>query len=223
MASMLLISLIFIISLLQYSIGTLQPTFVSSFPSCSQVTPTVPFSGGGTQLPSTNLSLQYVALARGTQNYTCLASDTVPIQLGAEASLFDATELAYDNETVLNTLPAVIVYIPLWHSVFPFDGMVLLGYHFFDSSGTPTFNLTDVNKILYGTKTGDIKAPATANRGPWGTGAVDWLQLESKAGYPSVGLSLVYRVETAGGMPPITCAQRGHLTVPYAAIYMFYD
>jgi hypothetical protein len=161
-------------------------------------------------------------LARGTQNYTCLASNTVPIQLGAEAVFFDATQLAYNNETVLNKLPSVIVWIPLWN-FFSFDGIFLLGYYFFDSSGPPIVNLTDVDKILYGTKTGDIKAPLTANKGPLGTGAVDWLQLESKAGYPSIGLSLVYRVETAGGMPPITCEQPGLLTVPYAAIYMFYD
>jgi hypothetical protein len=104
----------------------------------------------------------------------------------------------------------------------PLEDMVLLGHHFFDSSGTPVFNLTDVNKILYGTKTADIKAPATANKGPWGTGAVDWLQLESKAGYVSVGLSVAYRVYTAGGEPLTSCEQPGVMAVPYAAEYWFF-
>jgi Protein of unknown function (DUF3455) len=98
----------------------------------------------------------------------------------------------------------------------------VLGHHFFDSTGTPTFDLCSVNKILYGMKTGDIKAPATANNGPAGTGAVDWLQLTAKAGYTSVGLSLAYRVVTAGGEPS-TCTVAGVMTVQYAAEYWFYD
>jgi hypothetical protein len=162
-----------------------------------------------------------VAIGRGTQNYTCTASGSTPTQLGAEASLFDATQLAYENEVALNKLPSIFVYLNL-SSAFPFEGMVLLGHHFFDSSGTPVFDLTDVDEILYGNKTADIKAPATASKGPLGTGAVDWLQLESKAGYVSVGLSVAYRVYTAGGEPLTTCEQPGVMAVPYAAEYWFF-
>jgi hypothetical protein len=132
--------------------------------------------------------------------------------------LFDATAVAYSNESALNTIPPCAVYKPLW-SLWLGDRFVL-GHHFFDITGTPVFDLHSVNKILYGKKTGDIKAPATANKGPAGTGAVDWLQLTAKAG--SVGISLAYRVVTAGGEPS-NCTFAGVMTVQYAAEYWFYD
>ena len=180
-----------------------------------------------TELPATDLTLQYVAVGRGTQNYTCATSNSHPVQLGAVATLFDATLLAYEDESALNSIPSIAVYIPLLSSNLvlppPFNDLIVLGHHFFDDAGTPTFNLSSVDKILYGMKTADIKAPATANKGPAGTGAVDWLQLTSKPGYVSVGLSLVYRVVTAGGAAPINCTTEGVLTVQYAAEYWFYN
>jgi hypothetical protein len=71
-------------------------------------------------------------------------------------------------------------------------------------------------------KTGDIRAPETANKGPAGTGAVDWLQLTTKAGYDSVGLSLAYRVVTAGGESS-ACTAAGTMNIQYAIEYWFYD
>jgi hypothetical protein len=97
-----------------------------------------------------------------------------------------------------------------------------LGTHFFDSKGTPTFNLSAVGKILYAAKVGDVKAPATSNKGPEGTGAVDWLALTAKIGYTSVGLGEVYRVVTAGGNPPTTCSAAGVVSVQYAAEYWLF-
>jgi len=205
-------------------------------------TPTPPLSGGlyyifckilhfqlifgtldATELPSTNLTLQYVAIGRGTQNYTCASSSSLPVPQGAVATLFDLNWLAYHNEPLLNTIPPVAVYLPLqpygFGLTFP---VAVLGQHFFDSTGTPTFDLYSVNKALYGSKTGDIKAPAAANKGPAGTGAVDWLQLTANAGYESNGLSLAYRVVTAGGQP-FNCTVAGAITVQYAAEYWFYD
>ena len=146
--------------------------------------------------------------------------------MGAVATLFDATILAYDDEPVLLSIPPIAVYIPLSPSgldTLPFVGKTILGHHFFDGAGTPVFNLSLVNKILYGVKIADIKAPQSANKGPAGTGAVDWLELESKAGYESVGLSLVYRVDTAGGEPFANCTAAGISTVEYAGLYWFYD
>jgi hypothetical protein len=100
--------------------------------------------------------------------------------------------------------------------------LTALGNHYFDFSGTPTFNLSAVNKILFGAKTGDVKAPSTASKGPLGTGAVDWLQLNAKpAPYVSAGVSQAYRVVTAGGNAP-PCTAAGTLTVQYAAEYWFY-
>ncbi|CZR52142.1 uncharacterized protein PAC_02019 [Phialocephala subalpina] len=181
-------------------------------------TPTLPISGDATELPATNLALQYVAIGRGTQNYTCKASNSDPVQLGAAATLFDATTLAYDDTALLHSIPPIIVYLPLPPLVFP----MVLGNHYFDQAGTPVFNLSSVDRILYGMKAADIAAPSAASKGPAGTGAIDWLQLSPKPEDKSVGLSLVYRVVTAGGAAPNICTVEGVVIVQYAAEYWFY-
>lgn len=173
-------------------------------------------------MPSTNLTLQYVAIGRGVQNYTCSAVGATPVSDGAVATLFDATKLARSNEAALHTIPAKAVYLPLPKSSLAMTGGVypILGHHYFDAKLTPTFDLSSVKKILYGAKTADIKAPSTANVGPEGTGAVDWLQLQKKANYTSVNMAMVYRVETAGGNPTI-CNSTNIISVQYAAEYVF--
>ncbi len=69
----------------------------------------------------------------------------------------------------------------------------------------------------------NIPAPAGADPGPQGYGAVDWRALTAVAG--SVGLTEVYRVETAGGNPPANCNgfEGTTVLVQYAAMYWFYD
>ena len=115
------------------------------------------------------------------------------------------------------------VYMPLTALPPPISSFPILGHHYFGADGTPTFDLSSKGKILFGKKNGDIKAPSTANAGPAGTGAVDWLQLIAKPGYASVGLQTVYRVVTAGGNPPSVCPSAGFISVQYAAEYWFYD
>lgn len=172
-------------------------------------------------MPTTNLTLQYVAIGRGIQNYTCSAIGATPVSDGAVATLFDATALAYDDETALHEIPPMFVYLPIPKSSLVLSGSVfpILGHHFFDSALTPTFDLSSVNKILYGAKTADIKAPSTANAGPAGTGAVDWLQLQKKANYASVDMSMVYRLVTAGGQPT-ACNSTDVISVQYCAEYV---
>lgn len=142
--------------------------------------------------------------------------------LGAVATLFDATKLADADEAAVHAIPPMIVYIPLPSSSLAVasGNLPILGHHYFDAAGTPTFDLSSVGKILYGAKTGDVKAPSTANKGPAGTGAVDWLQLTKKATYTSVGEQVVYRVETAGGSAPTNCTSTDLITVQYAAEYV---
>jgi hypothetical protein len=178
-------------------------------------------------LPSTTLRLAYVAIGRGVQNYTCANTSTTPVALGAIANLFDATALARSNIKTLHTIPGLAVNTPAVKGkyVLPqqFRSLPALGNHLFLADGTPTFELTSVRKKLFSKKSADVKAPANAPKGPLGTGAVDWLQLGANPIYTSVGLSLVYRVETAGGNPPTTCTTTGVVTVPYAAEYWFYQ
>jgi len=102
----------------------------------------------------------------------------------------------------------------------------VLGQHYFNGAGQPTFDLSKSNTgFLVAKKIGDIPAPTNACAGQDGQayGAVDWLTLTDVGG--SQGLNEVYRVETAGGKHPTTCS--GTVTYPiqiqYAALYWFYD
>jgi hypothetical protein len=157
------------------------------------------------------------------QNYTCASATAVPVALGAVATLFDGTALVRTSEEAFNHLPPLAVYLPLSALSAPMLSLPVLGHHFFGADGTPTFDLSRKGKILYGKKTADILAPADASKGPAGTGAVDWLQLVAKPGFPSVGLQTVYRVVTAGGDPPAACPREGVVSVQYAAEYWFFD
>ncbi len=203
-----------------------------------KATPTIPSSGSEfpstlstalsnhctdtPDLSTTNLTLSYVAIGRGVQNYTCASPSATPVALGAIATLFDATTLAYESEALVHAIPPLAVYMPQPSSNLALAAGIFkpLGHHCFDAAGTPTFDLTAVGKILYGAKSGDVKAPGTANKGPAGTGAVDWLELSKKATYTSVGAQLAYRVVTAGGNAPAVCSKAGVITVQYAAEYV---
>jgi hypothetical protein len=131
---------------------------------------------------------------------------------------------------MLHTLPAQAVNMPeakagKYRTAAKAIDLPVLGNHFFDWNGTPTFNISSYSKILYAKKNEAVNAPADADKGPSGTGAVQWLQLGDKTGYlygTSVGLGEVYRVETAGGNSPLCTAASGVLTVEYAAEYWFY-
>lgn len=213
-----------ILSIIQFSSATPVPSSDCSLPSRPvSTTPTLPLSGDATELPAAppaGQSLVVIALGRGVQNYTCVDTTSTPVALGAVATLFDGTALATINESAFNALPPKAVYVPLNSPIF--SDLPVLGHHYFIADGTPTFNISAKGDILYAKKTADIKAPSTANAGPAGTGAVDWLTLVAKPGYPSVGLQTVYRVVTAGGNPPTTCPSAGVISVQYSAEYWFY-
>ncbi|XXH04106.1 hypothetical protein Hte_010517 [Hypoxylon texense] len=99
-----------------------------------------------------------------------------------------------------------------------------LGHHFFDSANTPTFDLSGAGdgELFKGKKDANIAAPADADKGENPvTGAVDWLRLSDKG--TSTGVSLVYRVWTAGGNPE-TCTEAGESqSIPYTAQYWIFS
>lgn len=105
-------------------------------------------------------------------------------------------------------------------------GFPMLGKHFFNSALQPTFDLFAINAQLQAKKVGDIPAPADAPAGPGGAGAVDWLYLTDGSngdGATFGGISAVYRIETAGGKNPPTCADSpASFEVLYSAEYWFY-
>ena len=93
------------------------------------------------------------------------------------------------------------------------------GHHFFNSAGVPQFVLEGGKKVILGKKLDAADAPASADKGPDGTGAVAWLQLGDNGG--SVGLKYVYRVLTAGGNPH-GCSGAGKDSTDYTATYWFF-
>ncbi|CAK7206989.1 hypothetical protein SEUCBS139899_009796 [Sporothrix eucalyptigena] len=98
-----------------------------------------------------------------------------------------------------------------------------LGHHYFDATGVPTFDLSSVGLFGSVNKTGDVKAPSTADTGILASGAVDWLQLTDNGSGLSVGIKQVYRVITAGGASE-TCSvlNAASGSVPYTAFYWFF-
>ncbi|KAI9743899.1 MAG: hypothetical protein M1818_002633 [Claussenomyces sp. TS43310] len=204
---------------------------------------TLPVNGGPTELPLplSNLTLKYIALGRGYQNYTCASPSSIPAAVGAVAALFDITSTVFTRNSSAYKFTATAVNLSLPAGTSPLDITAplqlpgiselfpVLGHHYFTAAGTPTFNLSAAanSLILFGKKIADVKAPVSASLGPAGTGAVDWLDLTAKNG--SVGLGQVYRVLTAGGDPPVTCAGQpadgqgvGIVTIDYAAQYWFF-
>lgn len=180
---------------------------------------------GTASLPAPTGTLKYITLGRGTQNYTCASAASTPVSIGATAAIFNVAglltgETVSQGQATLNTLPnteidKTILQIEL-------SGLPIIGAHYFTAAGVPTWNLFGEGVLLYGSTVGDIAAPAGANAGPQGYGAVDWKALTSVAG--SVGLTGVYRVETAGGKAPASCSGFGAtIQSQYAAMYWFYD
>ncbi|TGO16521.1 hypothetical protein BTUL_0027g00510 [Botrytis tulipae] len=185
--------------------------------------------------PSTGLILKHVAIGRGTQNYTCGTNATAaPTAVGAVATLFNASCVAATYPDLLALLPNVALQFDLnlaassTQNLHPAD-LMMSGHHFFTNSSTPFFDLNTKNwQLGQGgfAKSDSLAAPTGASVGQngQGFGAVAWLKLAARDGATG-GLSEVYRVNTAGGNPPITCQDNlsSSFDVQYAAEYWFYE
>ncbi|OAA39433.1 malate dehydrogenase [Metarhizium rileyi] len=96
-----------------------------------------------------------------------------------------------------------------------------LGHHLFNSAKVPEFVLNGGKIDLLSSKNSGVDAPADADKGPDGTGAVPWLALGAKDG--TVGdARFVYRVSTAGGNSHGCAKTTGQDSTKYAAMYWFY-
>ncbi|TPX19293.1 hypothetical protein DIZ76_017081 [Coccidioides immitis] len=169
-----------------------------------------------------------VAVGRGTQNYTCESESGNTKPKGALATLFDASCIAANSPPRLRAL----VYTALTQqqqqhaepiSKTPMGEMPFLGRHFFSDDTTAVFDLGDLGSSLV-RKEGAVDAPKTALKGVGGQmdGAVAWLWLKSIPA-SSGKAKTIYRVNTAGGMPPKNCAgQPKEMTVQYSSEYWFY-
>ncbi|KXG50662.1 Protein of unknown function DUF3455 [Penicillium griseofulvum] len=187
----------------------------------------MPSYASGMASPS-GLKPRYVALGRGTQNYTCAdsTSRSKPEAVGAVARLYNATCIAANYPDLLERVPNLAYKIPLptnEYASFPPANIELMGHHFF-SETTPEFNLNltpeKQNGIVMTKKGGAIDAPSGAASGKYG--AVPWLYLLTTDG--TVGnYKSVYRVNTAAGSPPKTCKNMPPaFEIQYAANYYFF-
>ncbi|KAI1423756.1 hypothetical protein F5Y12DRAFT_755931 [Xylaria sp. FL1777] len=179
------------------------------------------------------LVLKHVAVGRGTQNYTCDATNAtaVPTQIGAVATLFNTSCIAASYPDLLHSLPKLALQFDL-----PFNAkqddeklgptqLLVSGKHFFKNTTTPFFNL-DTERDQIGevpcSKLDSSAAPADAPKGLQGETAVPWLLLGANSDATG-GLTQVFRVETAGGSAPTTCkGQPASFQVQYAAEYWFF-
>jgi hypothetical protein len=179
---------------------------------------------------SPGVTLKYIALGVGTQNYTCAStpdSASAPVQVGAKATLFDAGQFYSNFPGMIPTLPGLALGLYAMTGqpdMTKILGAGVLGNHFFNGGGQPTFDLTKVGARLTSKRLNNVAAPADSCPGPNNVGAVDWLQLTDVGSDASWGgVTYVYRVETAGGKPPTSCSGKtGTFTVPYAADYFYY-
>ncbi|KAG5970715.1 hypothetical protein E4U55_001480 [Claviceps digitariae] len=97
-----------------------------------------------------------------------------------------------------------------------------LGHHLFTSTGVANFILADGATNLLANKLAAVDAPDQADKGPQGTGAVAWLQLDAQHG--SVGRAkYVYRVLTVGGAPHGCARAAGQDSTTYTAMYWFFS
>lgn len=177
------------------------------------------------------------------QNYTCTSpknATATPTALGAIATLYNvscqasisANTLAYVADTV-----AKISLDSFGPVLFPASPSSLIsGYHYFADATTPTFNLnvdsTNLG-VIFSEKKANVTAPTYAGTGADGSKAVPWLKLTAKKppGTDSDidpenvgGVQEVYRVNTAGGAAPATCAgiEGTTFTRQYSAEYWFW-
>jgi len=120
--------------------------------------------------------------------------------------------VAATSATVLATLPNFALQYNL--NTHPGSqnpaNLLVSGAHWFTEGGIPFFDL-DTTAAKIGTipckKDASAPAPADASKGQGGkgNGAVPWLKLSAKDGATG-NLQEVYRLNTAGGAAPATCA-----------------
>ncbi|OTB05231.1 hypothetical protein M426DRAFT_141374 [Hypoxylon sp. CI-4A] len=181
--------------------------------------------------PSAGLVLKHVAIGRGTQNYTCDATNAtaVPVAVGAVATLFNASCVAATYPDLLGMLPKLALQFNLTEQEDARMGptnLIISGKHYFTNTTTPFFNL-DTTQYQIGeagcSKDSQTNAPDDAPKGQQGEKAVAWLRLKTHTG--STGnLQEVYRIQTAGGSPPATCqGQPAAFEVQYSAQYWFWE
>ncbi|KAF2769134.1 hypothetical protein EJ03DRAFT_327723 [Teratosphaeria nubilosa] len=212
--------------------GRRTPGAGSNAPSCALSNAQMPTAPTSLPSPATGLALHHVAIGRGTQNYTCDLSNStaIPVAIGANATLFNVSCIAADQPELLSKLPEIALNLPIPDTTDTNSPAYLdmSGHHFFTNLTTAYFDLdTSTNSYGQGAfkKVNSTNAPVDAMAGQdgQGNGAVAWLKLNTIDGKGEI-LQEVYRLNTAGGMQPKTCAgMAAEFEVEYAAEYWIWS
>lgn len=173
----------------------------------------------------------HTTYANRIQNYTCANSSATPVSIGAVASLYNASCIAASYPDLLSLLPNLALNYPqpvAGAAMIP-SNMDLSGHHYFANPTTPKFDMTADPATNLGVVTAKKVANSTAPAGSplgvdgVGNGAVPWLYLQS-TNATTGKVQTVYRLNTAGGAPPKTCASSpATFSVQYAAEYWFWE
>lgn len=138
------------------------------------------------------------------------------------ASLFNATcDYARLNDAVMADVTSLALNYAIPTGVEATQR--LSGHHEFTEKKIPLFKLQTANNDFgWVQATPDVvksAAPSNASPGKNELGSVPWLKLNAVSG----DYKEVYRVHTAGGMAPKTCAgAQAAFSVEYSAQYWFY-
>jgi hypothetical protein len=156
----------------------------SSITDCDVSGAQLPLDKTNPQLPppSAGLHAKYIVIGRGTQNYTCATGDktAVPESVGAVATLYDISCIASKDSDIQHNLATDAEKIDK-------DGLsdfadvarlatginLIKGFHYFDETGTPFFDLRQGSSQDWLATSGKKEAPSP-------NGAVDWLKLGRK-------------------------------------------
>lgn len=187
---------------------------------------TLPVANPALPSPGKGFFLVSIQIGRGVQNYTCGNDPTAaPVANGAVATLYDASCIAVNDPGLLASLPAQVLALPLPND--PKKDLICgpqplkpSGVHFFNSAKTPVFDFrgTDDEQLGLGLMTVSQRSPA-----PNPANDVAWLFLTRVDGSEGPVQS-IYRVNTAGGVAPATCAgQPASISVQYATQYWVFS
>ncbi|KFA64721.1 hypothetical protein S40285_05276 [Stachybotrys chlorohalonatus IBT 40285] len=175
------------------------------------------------------LQVHHVAVGRGTQNYTCDTSNStaVPAATGAVAVLFNVSCIAALYPDLLEAIPGMAIHFDVTDALQLGPASIEpSGVHYFTNGTTAFFDLkTDENDFGHfsGVRLNGTAAPTAAATGLGGERAVPWLKLGAIEG-TTENMKEVYRVNTAGGSAPATCAgMPSTFEVQYATVYWFFQ
>ncbi|KAJ7590835.1 hypothetical protein C8J56DRAFT_1003476 [Mycena floridula] len=187
---------------------------------------------GQTIMVPPTLSVSFLAIGVGVQNYTCSSAGNYT-STGAVAELFDISCL-YRETSLFNQVSDIAmaawsqssVQKPSQLTFREFQNPEILGEHYFITNpvtGTgisPKWDFTsrafksNPQAFVVAAKSGDIPAPTGAKD-------VDWLSLTAMTGQGSLA-NQVFRTDTRGGQPPTSCTPGAQVSVKYVAKYCKY-